>query len=62
MCVISRCIKYAVTNGFNNQCVSYQDVLSKKVKPILRSDEEKEPVWRHPEEQKFREEFSETFV
>ena len=29
-----------------------QDVLSQEVKPILRSDEEKELVWRHGEEEK----------
>ena len=28
-----------------------QDVLSKEVRPILRSDEEKELVWRHPEDE-----------
>ena len=42
----------------------YQDVISYEVKPILRSDEEKELVWRHPEDQKklVVKNFSETFV
>ena len=41
-----------------------QDVLSYEVKRILRSDEETEMMWRHPEDQMKTvvKNFSETFV
>ena len=51
-------------NELNRKYRPAQDVLSCEVKPILLSDEEKELVWRHREEQRKLDvkKISETFV
>ena len=45
-------------------CCSSQDVLSWEVRMIVRSDEEKELVWRHPEDHRMPvvKNISETFI
>ena len=62
--LISRFIESVETKLFQQCITCTQEVLSQEAKPILRSAEEKELVWRHQEDLRklVVKNFSETFV